>query len=103
MRLKLLMTCAACALAAPAAHGEESEFGALHVAPGVEETYYACTACHSEMIVAQQGLSRERWDKMLDWMVEEQGMLEPEPEERETILEYLAENYGEDRPNFPRP
>ena len=84
---------------APAA---ASEFGVLHEAPGVEETYYTCTACHSEMIVAQQGLTRERWDHMLDWMVEEQGMPELEPERRETILDYLAEHYNTDRPNFPR-
>ena len=32
---------------------EEYEFGVLFDAPGVEATYYACTACHSEMIVAQ--------------------------------------------------
>ncbi len=92
----------ACALAAASAGADESEFGVLHPAPGVEETFYACTACHSEMIVAQQGLSRKHWDELIDWMIEEQGMVAPEPEERATILDYLAENYGEDRPNFPR-
>ena len=53
------------------------------------------------MIVAQQGKTREGWDKLFDWMVEEQGMSELEPEERETILDYLAEHYNTDRPNFP--
>jgi cytochrome c len=71
-------------------------------AEGVEETYDTCTACHSEMIVAQQGLNRDNWDDLLVWMVEEQGMPEIEEPERSTILDYLAENYGEDRPNFPR-
>ena len=82
---------------------EEYEFGNLFNAPGVETTYYACTACHSEMIIAQQGLSREHWDEMLEWMVEEQGMSEiPEPDRTE-IIDYLATHYNEDRPNFPRP
>lgn len=81
---------------------EDSEFGVLHVAPGVEETYYACVACHSEMIVAQQGLSKTDWDELLDWMVEEQGMDELEADEREVILDYLATHYNPDRPNFPR-
>ena len=81
------------------AHDED--FGLLVSAEGVEETYYACTPCHSEMIVAQQGKTREGWDKLFDWMVEEQGMSELEPEERETILDYLAEHYNTDRPNFP--
>jgi cytochrome c len=85
---------------APAA--EDSEFGVLVDEPGVEETYYTCTACHSEMIIAQQGLTRERWDELLDWMVEDQGMPELDPGQRETILDYLAEHYNTGRPNFPR-
>ncbi len=81
----------------------EQDFGQLVVAPGVEETWYACTACHSEMIVAQQGKTREGWDEMLVWMVEEQGMAELPEAEREVILDYLAAHYNTDRPNFPRP
>ncbi|PWG61567.1 aldehyde dehydrogenase [Spiribacter halobius] len=55
-----------------------------------------CSACHSIRLVTQQGKSRERWDSTLDWMVEEQGMMEPGPENREVILDYLAEHFGED-------
>lgn len=90
------------ALSAAALAAEEPEFGVLHVAEGVETTYYTCTACHSEMIIAQQGLPRERWDALLDWMVEEQGMSEPAPEDRAEILDYLSEHYNTDRPHFPR-
>ncbi len=79
----------------------EDEFGDFVVAPGAEETYYACIACHSEKIVVQQGLTRKDWDELLDWMIEEQGMYEPEAEERRIILDYLATHYGTDRPNFP--
>lgn len=79
-----------------------NEFGQLVDAPGVETTYYTCVACHSEMIIAQQGLSRAHWDELLDWMVEEQGMAELEEEERDEILDYLATHYNEDRPNYPR-
>ncbi len=80
---------------------EEYEYGILFDAPGVEETFYACSACHSEMIVAQQGLSREGWLELFEWMVEDQGMDEFEEPERTIILDYLTANYGEDRPNFP--
>jgi len=80
---------------------DDSEFGVLFVAPGVEETFYACTACHSERIIAQQGLSRKHWDETFEWMVEEQGMDEIEEPDRTIILDYLAKHYNEDRPNFP--
>jgi len=82
---------------------DEYAFGVLFDAPGVEATYYACAACHSERIVAQQGLSRAAWDKLFDWMVEEQGMAELDEPDRTEILDYLAAHYNEDRPNFPRP
>ena len=81
----------------------EYEFGVLVDAPGVETTYYSCIACHSERIVAEQGLTRAEWDDMLEWMVEEQGMYEIEEPDRTEILDYLAEHYNTDRPNFPDP
>lgn len=91
--------------AAPATDGEAEpyEFGVLFDAPGVEATFYACTACHSERIVAQQGLTRDEWDELFEWMVEEQGMAEIEEPERTEILDYLAAHYNIDRPNFPKP
>ena len=97
---------AAAAQEASAETGAEAgseEFGLLVAGPGAEETFYACTACHSEMIVAQQGLTRKGWEEMLDWMVEEQGMSALEEPDLSAVLDYLATNYGEDRPNFPTP
>ena len=79
------------------------DFGQLVIAEGVEETFYTCTACHSEMIVAQQGKTRDGWGELLEWMVEEQGMGELAEADRNTILDYLAEHYNTDRPNFQRP
>lgn len=77
---------------------EDDEFGAdWPLGPGREDTGYLCGACHSLAIVKQQGLKREDWDELLDWMVEEQGMYEPEPDERALILDYLAQNFNVDR------
>ena len=77
--------------------------GVLHEAEGVDLAYQYCTGCHSEMLVAQQGQTREGWEKLFEWMVEDQGM-EPIPEpDRTKVLDYLAEHYNTDRPNFPRP
>jgi cytochrome c len=78
------------------------EFEGLVPGPGQEEVYYSCVGCHSTRIVQQQGLSRDAWDELLVWMVEEQGMPEPDPPERTLILDYLAQNYGPDRPNWPK-
>ncbi len=81
----------------------EAEFGALVTAAGAEETYAYCAACHSERLVAQQGLTRTRWAELVDWMVDEQGMSEIDEPDLGGILDYLALNYGPDRPNFPKP
>ena len=96
----LLVVCAA----APAVPGtpESEEFGLMVAAPGASETFYACTPCHSERIVVQQGLTREQWDELMVWMVEEQEMEPIEDSALAVILDYLAAHYGPDRPNFPR-
>lgn len=84
------------------AQADVGDVGALYPAEGAGVTYDYCASCHSTMLVAQQGQTREGWDELLEWMVNEQGM-EPIPEEdRETILDYLAEHYNTDRPRFPR-
>jgi cytochrome c len=103
-RLSLITIAAAAGLAAAAVSSaaQDSDYGVLHEAPGVELTYAYCAACHSEMLVAQQGLTRKHWDELLEWMVEEQGMAEIEEPDRSIVLDYLAENYNTDRPHFPR-
>lgn len=60
-----------------------------------EDAFYFCTACHSFRIVAQQGMSRERWDESLDWMVERHKMPEVKGEDRSKILDYLAAAFPE--------
>jgi cytochrome c len=103
MRIPSLIALAAALPAAcsPAAAQETSEYGRLVDAPGAEETFIYCTACHSEMIVVQQGKTRKHWEDLFEWMIEEQGMEEIEEPDRTIILDYLAEHYNEDRPNFP--
>lgn len=76
---------------------EEDEFDGSPRAPGVEITYYACSACHSFKLVAQQGLSKESWKEVLVWMVEEQEMEPMEPADLSVTLDYLAKFYGPDR------
>ena len=96
MRIVLLVSLLV-AIAPASALSDEDEWDGLAPGEGREEVYYACQACHSLAIVKQQGLSRESWDESLIWMVEEQGMPELDPDERELVLDYLAELYGPDR------
>ncbi len=80
---------AVAAAAATADYGEDWPTGA-----GADLTGKTCSVCHSLAIVKQQGLSRERWDKLLGWMVEEQGMTEPSADQRTEILDYLSAHFG---------
>ena len=64
---------------------------------GLQQTYALCAPCHSFELVAQQGMSRDRWDETLDWMTEKQGMGELPPELRNQVLDYLAQAFPEDR------
>ena len=73
------------------------EFDGLPNGPGAEETYYQCVACHSTEIIKQQRITDLRWDELWTWMVEEQGMVEPDEETRQVILSYLKENFSSER------
>jgi len=81
--------------AGPASSAPAPDFGPDWPAgPGQAEAGQLCNACHSLAIVKQQGLSRDSWDELLDWMVEEQGMAAQSPEQRALILDYLATHFG---------
>jgi hypothetical protein len=65
--------------------------------PNRDDAFYFCTACHSFRIVAAQGMSRERWDESLDWMVVRHSMPDVQGEDRKRILDYLASAFPERR------
>ncbi|ARC37378.1 cytochrome C-552 (plasmid) [Paracoccus yeei] len=81
---------------AEAAKGNE-ELGGLPDGAGAEETYYQCVACHSTEIIKQQRITDHRWDELWTWMVEAQGMVEPEPATKALILTYLKTNFSSER------
>ena len=102
MLRRLLPVIGLALLASGVSADERGEYGLLVGEPGVDAVHAYCTGCHSEMIVVQQGKTRDHWADMLEWMVEEQGMAEIEEPDLAIVLDYLAEHYNEDRPNFPR-
>lgn len=70
------------------------DYWGLPRSPGFEEVDIYCTSCHSLEIVMQQKLSRERWEELLVWMQEKQGMAPPEPADLDLLLAYLASEFG---------
>ena len=87
--------------AAEMAPSPARDLGLLVAGVGAAETHAYCTACHSERIVVQQGLTRDDWDELFEQMVEEHEMTPIEEPDRSRVLGYLATHYGIDRPNFP--
>ena len=90
------------ALALPAAARAEETPEALPEAPGREETFYACTACHGTAVIRRSRLSREGWDGLMDWMTEKQGMAPLEGEKRRVIVDYLARAFPPGTQRQPR-
>ncbi len=66
--------------------------------PNRDDAFYFCTACHSFKLVAAQGMSRDRWDESLTWMVKRHNMPDVQGEDRKKILDYLEKAFPE-RPN----
>jgi hypothetical protein len=62
-----------------------------------DDTFYFCTACHGFKIVAQQGMSRDRWSETFDIMVSRHKMVDVQGEQREQMLDYLTAAFPERR------
>ena len=62
--------------------------------PGRDLTGHTCNACHSLAIVKQQGLSRESWEEVMDWMTEEQGLPALSEPDRTVIVDYLSMHFN---------
>ena len=60
---------------------------------------YAANAQQAQLAQAgedvAQGMSRERWDESLTWMVERHKMPDVQGEDRKKILDYLATAFPE--------
>lgn len=89
------------AIAPLPAAAQDDDYDLLPEGEGRDETYGMCSGCHSIKLVVQQGLPRDRWDYLLDWMVEEQGMPELDDETRKIVLDYLDAHLNTDhRPSW---
>lgn len=71
---------------------QDDAYSGLPEGEGREMVFAICGACHSVRLVLQQGLTREGWEELLDWMYEEQGMTRLDAAVEKQILDYLAEH-----------
>jgi len=85
----------------PVLADEPEEPSVLPDGHGRDETFYACTACHSSALIRRSGFTRQQWDDLIDWMVEKQNMNPLEPHERTLIVDYLAEAFPPRRTRPP--
>jgi hypothetical protein len=70
------------------------EESVLAAGEGRSEVFGYCTACHNTALIRRSAFTRDRWDELMDWMVEKHGMNPIEGEFRATIVDYLAQHYG---------
>lgn len=80
---------------ARAAFNPADPFGGLPQTEGYELVAAQCAACHSLRVVMQQALPPARWDTLLRWMVERQGMRPLEAPDRRVVLDYLTRHFGD--------
>jgi len=64
------------------------------LARGRAEEKRSCLPCHGLRIIHVQRLSRATWERELDKMVRWGAVIK----DREALLEYLVDGFGDDRP-----
>lgn len=80
------------------AHADETGRGTASMAQqGLAFVNARCTLCHSDDLVRQQRLDRAAWTRVVDKMIKWGAPVNPE--ERESLLSYLAASYSPTVPN----
>jgi len=90
--LGLAFVLIAAVLAAPKAKADELTTLGLPPDLGRDEVEAYCGACHSLKLVVQQGLSKDAWDELLVYMIEEHEMEPMARTDRKLVLDYLSKH-----------
>jgi|SRR5271169_2446210 len=89
------------AAVALAGESSPSSNGRLPAGPMQEKAVAACSTCHEARIIVQQRLSKPAWTKELDKMIKWGAPVDPQ--DRDTLIDYLATNFGPDQPPYAAP
>ncbi len=77
-------------------HAQESDrVTGLIMSEGWELVQANCTECHSTLLITQNSGNRAVWKSRIVWMQETQGLHELSEATENSILDYLANNYGQ--------
>ena len=61
---------------------------------GRDAVAFHCTQCHSGLLVLQNAMTREAWDRTITKMQTKYGLYELEAPLRREMLDYLAANFS---------
>ena len=92
----ILVLSAATLLLTQASSAQEIDsFTGLKMSAGWLQVQATCTECHSAQLISQNSGSREVWKSRLRWMQDTQGLGQLTINLEDTILDYMASNYGQ--------
>lgn len=74
---------------------EIDSFTGLKMSEGWLLVQATCTECHSAQLIAQNSGTRAVWKSRVRWMQETQGLGQLTDTVENSILDYLASNYGQ--------
>ena len=94
-----LTVCFFCMMSESFSAQDVRENGDLVLAEGWQNVQENCTECHSSLLITQNSGSKSVWESRIRWMQETQGLNQLGPELEESILNYLATNYGQKEEN----
>lgn len=57
----------------------------------------SCIACHSHRLISQQAMTKDQWNKTLNWMEKKHNLVIEGDKVRQTILNYLVKYFGPKR------
>ena len=73
---------------------ETPDTSRLIVAEGWQDVQANCTECHSSLLITQNSGTKAVWESRIRWMQDTQGLKVLASNIEESILNYLATNYG---------
>ena len=73
---------------------ETPDTSGLIIADGWQDVQENCTECHSSLLIIQNSGTKAVWESRIRWMQGTQGLKVLASNIEESILNYLATNYG---------